>query len=152
MQTLSSASRTCMAEASAVECTATVRMPISWQARWMRSAISPRLAIRTLPNIMACSPCGRAPAASRAARLPYRTRAAFRAPCSFDDHQRLAIFHGRAGLDQDAGHGAGARRLDLVEGLHRLDQQQGLALGDLGAEGDEGRLARLRRQIGDADH
>ena len=56
MQTLSSARRTCMAEASAVECTATVRMPISWQARWIRSAISPRLAMRTLPNIMVARP------------------------------------------------------------------------------------------------
>src|SRR5689334_18043654 len=45
MQTVSSARRTCIASASAVEWTATVRMPISWQARWMRSAISPRLAI-----------------------------------------------------------------------------------------------------------
>ena len=36
---------------SAVEWIATVWMPISLQARWMRSAISPRLAIRTLLNI-----------------------------------------------------------------------------------------------------
>ena len=45
MQIAWSARRTCIASASAVECTATVWMPISWQARWMRSAISPRLAI-----------------------------------------------------------------------------------------------------------
>src|SRR5512132_3664664 len=45
MQTVSSARRTCIASASAVECTATVLMPISWHARWIRSAISPRLAI-----------------------------------------------------------------------------------------------------------
>ena len=45
MQTASSARRTCIASVSAVEWTATVLMPISWQARWMRSAISPRLAI-----------------------------------------------------------------------------------------------------------
>ena len=51
MQTLSSASRTCMASASAVECTATVAMPSSRHARWMRSAISPRLAIRILSNM-----------------------------------------------------------------------------------------------------
>ena len=51
MHTLSSARRTCIAVLSAVECTATVRMPISWQARCTRSAISPRLAIRTLPNM-----------------------------------------------------------------------------------------------------
>src|SRR3954451_8807379 len=53
MQTLSSARRTCMASASAVECTATVAMPNSLQARKMRSAISPRLAIRILSNIAA---------------------------------------------------------------------------------------------------
>src|SRR6218665_2631436 len=47
MQIASSARRTCIASESAVECTATVLMPISWQARWMRSAISPRLAIRS---------------------------------------------------------------------------------------------------------
>ena len=32
------------------ECTTTVRMPISRQARWMRSAISPRLAMRIFSN------------------------------------------------------------------------------------------------------
>ena len=51
MHTLSSAKRTYMASASAVECTATVLMPIVRQARWIRSAISPRLAIRIFPNI-----------------------------------------------------------------------------------------------------
>src|SRR5947209_19962190 len=45
MHTVSSARRTCIASESAVECTATVLMPISWQARWILSAISPRLAI-----------------------------------------------------------------------------------------------------------
>src|SRR3569832_3034713 len=51
MHTLASAIRTCIAVESAVECTATVEMPISRQARMMRSAISPRLAMRTLSNI-----------------------------------------------------------------------------------------------------
>ena len=51
MQTLSSASRTCMASASAVECTTTVSMPSSLQARSTRRAISPRLAIRIFWNI-----------------------------------------------------------------------------------------------------
>src|SRR3954453_1014939 len=95
MQTLSSASRTCIAAASTVECTATVRMPISWQARWMRSAISPRLAIRTLPNFIAL------------ARRDARSCAG-----SFDDQQRLAVFHRRPRLDQDAGDCARLRRLD----------------------------------------
>src|SRR4030067_71256 len=51
MHTLSSARRTCMASASAVECTATVATPSSLQARSMRRAISPRVAIRILSNI-----------------------------------------------------------------------------------------------------
>src|SRR4029453_15210334 len=50
MHTLSSARRTCMASASAVECTATVEMPSSLHARRTRSAISPGLAIRILSN------------------------------------------------------------------------------------------------------
>src|SRR6516162_1379520 len=56
MQTLSSASRTCMASSSAVECTATDGMPSSLHARSTRNAISPRFAIRILSNISAsCS-------------------------------------------------------------------------------------------------
>src|SRR5262245_53935507 len=98
MHTLSSASRTCMASASAVECTATVAMPSSLQARSTRSAISPRLAMRILSN------------------MP-----------SFDDHQGLAELDRLAVLDQDLGHGAPARRRDLVHGLHGLDDQQRLA-------------------------
>jgi len=43
MQTDSSASFTCIAWASAVECTATVAMPNSFAARKMRRAISPRI-------------------------------------------------------------------------------------------------------------
>src|SRR3954451_6272944 len=52
MHTLSSDRRTCMASASAVECTATVAIPSSLQARRMRRAISPRLAMRILSNIL----------------------------------------------------------------------------------------------------
>ena len=48
MQTDSSARRTYFASRSASECTTTVLMSISRQARCTRSAISPRLAIRTL--------------------------------------------------------------------------------------------------------
>ena len=51
MQTDSSAMRTCIASASAVECTATDLIPISRAARITRSAISPRLAIRIFSNI-----------------------------------------------------------------------------------------------------
>src|SRR5690242_751061 len=101
MQTLSSASRTCMASASAVECTATVAMPSSLQARRIRRAISPRLAISILSNITA-------PVVRKA---------------SFDDDQRLAELDGLAVLDENLRDRAGSRRRNLVHGLHRLDDQ-----------------------------
>src|SRR6266852_2246444 len=97
MHTLSSASRTCMASSSAVECTATVGMPSSLQARKTRNAISPRFAIRILSNI------------------------------SLDDHQRLAELDRLAVLDQDLAHGARAWGWNLVHGLHRLDYEQRIA-------------------------
>src|ERR1700712_2850938 len=116
MQIASSARRTCIASVSAVECTATVRMPISWQARWMRSAISPRLAMRTFPIVI---------------------------PSSLDDDARLIVFDGLRVDDEHFADGAGARRLNLVHHLHRLDDQQRIALGHLVAGTDE----RLRAGI-----
>src|SRR5262249_41094558 len=103
MHTLSSASRTCMASASAVEWTATVAMPSSLQARSTRNAISPGLAIRILSTI-GLDPGNRL--------------------ILLDDHRRLAVFDRLAVIDQDLGYGAGARRWDLVHCLHRLDDQQ----------------------------
>src|SRR5256885_92847 len=52
MHTDSSASFTYLASVSASEYTTTVRMPISRQARWERSAISPRVAIRIFSNML----------------------------------------------------------------------------------------------------
>src|SRR5688572_7259274 len=124
MQTLSSARRTCMASASAVECTATVAMPSSLQARRMRSAISPRLAMRILSNIAAL----------------------------FDDEQRLAVFHRLAVLDEDRRHGPGAGGDDVVEGLHRLDEQELVADLDAGTDVDEGFRLRRGFSVGGADH
>src|SRR5690606_41171998 len=94
MQTLSSASRTCIESASAVECTATVAMPMSRQARAIRNAISPRLAIRILRN-------------TDSALRP-------RGGASIDDHEYLAVLHRMAVGHQDLAHGAGARRGYLV--------------------------------------
>src|SRR5208282_5985645 len=110
MHTLSSARRTCIASESAVEWTATVGMPSSRQARWMRSAISPRLAIRIFWNNR-----------------------------SFQDHQGLAVLDRRGVADQDPRDRARLGRPDLVEGLHRLDQQQGLPGGDGLPDADEDR-------------
>src|SRR5688572_20892807 len=118
MQMASSARRTCMASVSAVEWTATVRMPISWQARWIRRAISPRLAMSTFWM------------ATGSIRL-------------FDDHERLIELDRLRVLDQDRLHRAGARRLDRVHHLHRLDDQQSFAFVDPPADRDERRRARL---------
>src|SRR5438105_15843741 len=101
MQTLSSASITYFASVSASECTATVLMPISRHARWMRSAISPRLAMRTFSN---------------------------KGSGLLDDHQRLAELDRRAVGDDDLDDAAGTRAADLVHHLHRLDDEDDLAL------------------------
>src|SRR5688572_21732910 len=98
MHTDSSARRTYIASLSAVEWTATVSMPISLQARWTRSAISPRLAIRIFSNIGAIL-------------------------ISVDDQQNLAELDRLGVADDDLRHGTGLGRLDRVEGLHRLDDQ-----------------------------
>src|SRR5436305_13906297 len=126
MQTDSSARRTCMASASAVECTATVAMPSSFAARRMRSAISPRLAIRILSN------------------MPGRRR-------SLDHEERLAGFHRLAVLDEDRRDGAAARRGDLVEGLHRLDEEELVAGRHLRADLVERFGVRARRAEGGGD-
>src|SRR6185436_6936557 len=100
MQIAWSASRTCMASASAVEWTATVSMPISCAARWMRSAISPLLAIRI------------------------RRMAIW---ASGDHDQRLVVFDRLRVFDEDGGDRAGFGRGDRVHHLHRLDDDQGIA-------------------------
>src|SRR5215203_6168808 len=99
MQTVSSASRTCMASVSAVECTATVLMPISWQARWMRKAISPRLAISSLV-------------------IGMRELS--------NHHERLIELDRLAVADHDLLDDTAGGRGDRVHHLHRLDDQQGV--------------------------
>src|SRR5579859_6093283 len=126
MQTLSSAKRTCMASASAVEWTATVEIPMSWQARWMRSAISPRLAMRIFWNKVARG--------------------------LFDDHQRLAVFDRLTVRYQNLRQGSALRRLDRVHHLHRLNDQQRVADLHRAADRRERRGAGLGLQIGGADH
>src|SRR5690242_10318693 len=101
MQTLSSARRTCIALRSASEWTATVLMPISLQARSTRRAISPRFAIRIFSNI-----------------------------CLLDDDERFAELHRLGVLHQHGCDLARTRSGDGVECLHRLDEEEGCALGD----------------------
>src|ERR1041385_141724 len=55
-----SAARTCRLDASASEYTATASRPSAWQARMIRSAISPRFAISTRVMLMrGRRPCAR---------------------------------------------------------------------------------------------
>src|SRR5262245_50336551 len=98
MHTDSSASFTYFASRSASECTTTVLMPSSRQARWTRSATSPRFAIRIFSNIHE-----------------------LRAQKSAEDEQRLAVLHRLAVLDQDRLDHTVAVGFDLVEQLHGLD-------------------------------
>src|SRR5258706_13670596 len=131
MQTLSSASRTCMASASAVEWTATVRMPISRQARWILRAISPRLAMRTFSNM----------------RLPGDVRPSGGGRRSTHDHQDFAELDRAAVADHDVADRAALRCQDRVHHLHRLDDQERLAGLDKVADLDERRGAGLGREI-----
>src|SRR5437879_11494491 len=117
MHTDSSASFTYLASVSASEYTTTVRMPISRQARWMRSAISPRLAIRIFSNMLGEDEEG----------LPVL--------------HRLAVFH-KHRLDHAGGVG-----LDLVHQLHRLDDADRLAFLDALADLDKGIGVVRRRTI-----
>ena len=94
MQTDSSASLTCLSSRSAMEWTATVRIPSSRQARRIRSAISPRLAMMTLVSVGT---------RRRGSRV------------GVDDEQRLAVLHGVAVLGEDCRHLSGDLRLDLIE-------------------------------------
>src|SRR3982074_2801610 len=88
----SSASRTCIESASAVEWIATVAMPISLQARLTRRAISPRFAIRTFSNI---------------ADQPELD---MRCDSLLDQHQGLAKFDRLRIMDVDFRDPAGSRR------------------------------------------
>src|SRR5690606_30741832 len=125
MQTDSSAMATCLRLRSTVECTATVLMPRAWQARRIRSAISPRLAMTIFSSM------GRS---------------------SADDEHGLVELDRLAVLDQDRAHRARDLGLDGVEHLHRLDDAQRVAGLDLLADLHEGRLVRAGRRVEGADH
>src|SRR5512143_991328 len=94
-------------------------MPSSWQTRIVRSAISPRLATRTLLNTE-CS-CRRLcgyDGCQRSGR--------------FDEEERLVIFDRLAVFDADLDDAPCHVGFDLVHQLHRLDYaEHGLGLDDL---------------------
>src|SRR6476660_7992221 len=120
MQTDSSASATYFAARSASEWTTTVLMPSSRHARWIRSAISPRLAIRILSNSLSGL------ATAMPAPVPL-----------FDDEQRLSVLDGLAVLGEDRLDRAARVGLDFVHQLHRLDDAQRVALRHDVADLDE---------------
>src|SRR5258706_14678970 len=124
MHTDSSASITYFASASASEWIATVLIPISRQARWMRRAISPRLAIRIFSNTVLL----------------------------LDQKERLPVLDGLAVLHQDRLDRAGEVGFDFVEQLHGLDDAKGLALGHRLADFDKRRGAPRRGPVEGADH
>ncbi len=101
---------------------ATDLMPSSRQARATRSAISPRLAIRTFSN-------------TRLTRLG-----------RLEVHQHLLELDPLAVLDDDLGDLAALAGRDLVHHLHRLDDADGLTGLDGVADLDE----RLRAGLGGA--
>src|SRR5215831_11307885 len=71
---------------------------------------------------------------------------------SFDDYERLAVFHRLAVVDEDLDHGSWPRRRDLVHRLHRLDNHQRLARFYCRADFHKGTRTRFRRKIGCPDH
>src|SRR3569832_2953027 len=101
MHTDSSARRTCFKSRSAVECTATVLMPSSLQARQMRKAISPRLAMTILSNICC---------------VHLKLIGSL-----FDDEQGLAVFHRLPVLHQDGLDHTGLIGLEMDEQHHNID-------------------------------
>src|SRR5947207_5095441 len=152
MHTLSSASRTCMASSSAVECTATDGMPSSLQARNTRNAISPRFAIRILSNIAAALFRSRTHRTRRKNPAALARASKKRVLASLDDHQRLAELDRLPVLDQDLDDGPRARRRNLIHGFHRLDDQDRVTSTHAAADLDEGTRTRPGTHIGGPDH
>src|SRR5258708_1471205 len=107
MSTLSSASRTASESLSALLCTCTVAMPSSRAARMMRTAISPRLAMRSLRMVMNGLDAS-----------------------NVDLGNRLAGHHRVLVLRQEAHDLAGQAGLDLIERLHDLDQADRVVFHD----------------------
>src|SRR5438270_7531773 len=132
MHTSSSAYFTCKASRSASECTATVFRPISLHARMIRRAISPRLAMRTLENMITLPVAG--------CRLPMTSGnwepGTGNARSALDPHreQLLSVLHRLSVLRKDLDDFAVDIGLDLVHQLHCLDDAQHFAFADVIAD------------------
>src|SRR5699024_1845079 len=125
MHTVSSASNTCFRSRSALECTATVLMPSSLQARRIRNAISPRLAITILSSMFASL---------------------------LDDDQRLVKFYRLSTFDQNCFHGTGFVRFDLVHHFHGFNDAQGIAHVDFLTHFDERFCVRAWGAVESTNH
>src|SRR5215831_562072 len=127
MHTDSSASLTYFASASASECTTTVLMPMSRHARCIRSAISPRLAMRIFSNMDALATLR-------------------------DHHQRLAVLDRLGVLDHDRLDDPVLVGFDFVHELHGLDHADRLAHLDRVAYLHKGLRARGAGTVEGANH
>src|SRR5687768_16228222 len=151
MQIAWSASFKYAASRSAVEYTTTVCTPISRHARMMRSAISPRLAMRILENIgrgrhegtKARRHEGVIVFSSLRASVPTCLRASLSFHSRLHEVQHGPVLDGLAVLDQDLGDRAGRLGVDDVEDLHRLDDADVGLLVDGTPDADERLLALL---------
>src|SRR3989304_5783796 len=113
---------------SASETAAAGSTPGLWHARMTRTAISPRLAIKTRVTLMDGSRSG-----------------------GFDQKERLAMLDELAVLHDrfdDHAFDAGAH---TVENLHDLDEADGGIFSDRIADSDEGRRARFRGDVKGAE-
>src|SRR5450631_83051 len=97
-------------------------MPSSRQARWMRKAISPRLAIKTLSNNWPAVLAGTFASHRRKSHAGRATpEPGSQTHASTDDDKGLAVLDGLPVLDQDRLYHSRLIGLDLVHQLHCLD-------------------------------
>src|SRR6266513_3974255 len=124
-------------------------MPMSRHARWIRRAISPRLAIRIFSNMIrwaAFQPLiwGTVGAPGY---LPFLIPTVLA-----DHHQGFAVFDRLTVLDHDRLDHAVLVGLDFVHQLHRLDDADGLSRLDRISDLDERLCAGGTRPVESANH
>lgn len=124
MQTASSAKRTCRLSASAVEKTATVLMPISRQVRMIRRAISPRLAMSILLNILVWLVNA------------WNERLGGQASVGVHQEEHLIVFYRAFVFDHHFDDGTADLRFNFVEELHGFDDADYIAFFDVGTHFD----------------
>src|SRR2546426_8444192 len=151
-------------------------MPSSRHARMTRTAISPRLAMRSLRNTSTSLPClpglpsptagSNSPAhdwlegregvtesvQTRQTRKARQARETILGSGDIHEHQRLSVFDRGGIFDQNADDAAADLALNLVEQFHRLDDAHRLAGLDHVALADKRRRVGLGRAKERTDH